>query len=147
MRCLMDIRDDELRRETDRFYQPRDPSTFRHMRCKCDVDPVEPQRLPGASGCVCPICGAHCKKCSGFWVQRSEPCFHRTLRRALDLIDRGNRFKKRPPDYVRMGEDEIDVLREKVLGEDSNHMVHQIIDPGPPLRVYGVVVIADKRRL
>lgn len=146
MRCLMDIRDEELRRETERFHQPRDPSEFRRMKCRCDVDPVEPPREPGESGCVCPRCDARCKECNGFFAIKAEACFYKTLARARDLIMRGVYFRKHPPGFIRMSEDEIAALVEKVSGEEPGHWSRQYVDPGPPVSVYGVVVIPDKRR-
>ena len=134
MHCKMDV-DDHFR---------TDPAAYRRMGCGCAVDPAPPEV---SFGCRCPSCGATCQECPGFgYAEPPQRRFHHVLSRIRSQVRRRERRRGNPPCYVRVTEADIRVLLRKRLAEDPDHWIHRVIDLGPPLRIYDVITIADRRR-
>lgn len=122
-----------------------DPADYRRMGCECAVEPCAPAV---SFGCLCPSCGATCKDCPGFgYAEPPQRKFHHILSRIRSQIRRRERRRGHPPCYVRVVEADIRVLLRKRLSEEADHWIHSHIDLGPPLRIYDVIVIADRRKL
>lgn len=135
MFCKMDV-DDLLRARLG--MKPR------LMACRCQVPP-EPPRVD--FGCFCPRCGAACKECSGFGhVRPPEKNFHQVMTRVRGLIGRHVRTRGQPPGFVRLAQDEVDALTRKRTVEADDHWIVDYVDLGPPLRLFDVIVVVDRRR-
>lgn len=116
----------------------------RRMGCRCAASPVAPST---DRGCICSKCGARCKECIGFGFAAPPPRrFHRIMSRIRSQIRRRTSLSGSPPGFVRIHLDEINVLLSKVEGEDAGHWAAQFVDPGPPMRVFDVIIIRDRRR-
>jgi hypothetical protein len=125
----------------DDFVLPRD---YRTMACDCRVNPSPPLVL---SGCRCTSCNATCRECPGYgFVQAPEKRFHQILTRVRSMIRRRVRIKGSPPGYVRLSNNEIRVLVRKRRAEDSGHWINDYVDLGPPIRVFDVLVVPDRRK-
>lgn len=131
MYCLMDVNDPIIRE-------------YRIRRCACTLIPARPKQ---GAGCVCPRCGKTCRQCSGHgWVERSTKQFHRILSAVRAEIARRVRTRGHPPGYVRLSAVEIEVLLNKQVNEEAGHWIAGYVDPGPPLRVFDVLIVCDRRR-
>jgi hypothetical protein len=126
----------------DEFF--RDPTAYRRMGCSCASEPGAPAT---AHGCVCTGCGARCLECPGFgYAQAPEKRFHQILSRARSIIRRKVRTRGRPPGYLRLTVDEIRVLVRKRRAEDPQHWINEYVDLGPPVRLFDVIVVIDRRK-
>lgn len=116
----------------------------RLMKCNCKSIPIAPRV---DFGCQCPMCKSKCKKCPGFGY--STPPLkrvHQILSRVRSQIKRRTRSKGCPPGYVRLTIIEIRLLLRKYRNEDCDHWIREFVEPGPPVRIYGVIVVVDRRR-
>lgn len=133
MYCKMDV-DDNL----------ADPRFWRKMACECGEKPTAPRM---AHGCLCPACAKQCFECPGFgFAQEPEKRFIKILTHVRSVIRRRVRTVGRPPGYVRLTTAEIRVLVRKRRAEDSDHWINDYVDVGPPVRVFDVIVVEDRRR-
>lgn len=118
--------------------------TPRVVGCRCRAGTVRPRV---GLGCTCAACKHHCKLCSGFGSQNQvavisvNSILTKVHRRASQLLAVG-----RPLPFVRITTDEILAIMRKVSNEDSSHYIHEMVDPGPPMRVFGVLVVEDWRK-
>lgn len=134
MYCKMDV-DDEF---------VRDISAYRVVGCECLVNPVAPAK---GCGCKCSTCGKQCKGCIGFgFPAPPTKRVHEVLGRIRSRIKRQRRNRGRPPGYVRLVSTDVRALLRKWRSEESEHWIRGIVDPGPPVRVFDVIVIVDRRR-
>lgn len=132
MFCNMDV-DDNL----------ADPRNFRKMACACDSKPTPPLV---AFGCRCELCGSTCRECPGFgFASPPEKNCQQILTRVRSIIRRRFRKVGHPPGYVRLTRNEIRVLTRKRRAETRGHWIHEYVDPGPPVRVFDVIVVVDRR--
>jgi len=123
----------------------RDPAEYRLRGCGCASEPTPPRI---GSGCVCPDCASACRACLGFGfsvppVRRA----HQILSSVGTFVRRQVRARGAPPEFVRLVPAEIRVLLDKIEGEEEGHRIREWVDPGPPPRVYGVLVVEDRRRV
>jgi hypothetical protein len=116
----------------------------RKMACACAARP-EPSTVD--CGCVCGACGASCRECPGFgYAAPPVKRVHQILSRVRSQIRRRTRTRGHPPGFVRLTRIEIRLLLRKRKGEEVDHWIRDFVDPGPPVRVYDVIVVADRRR-
>jgi hypothetical protein len=116
----------------------------RLMKCSCKSIPTAPKV---DYGCQCPSCKSKCKKCPGFGY--STPPLkrvHQILSRVRSQIKRSDRSKGHPPGFIRLSIIEIRLLLRKHHNEDNDHWIRDIVEPGPPVKIYGVIVVEDRRR-
>jgi hypothetical protein len=133
MFCKMDV--------DDGFAQPR---TWRRMACGCAERPVA---VEVEHGCRCPSCSSQCRECPGFgFAEVPERKFLQILRRIRSVIRRGVRRRGRPPGFVRLAVEDVRVIGRKRRAEDRDHWIHDYVEPGPPLRIFDVMIVTDKRR-
>lgn len=133
MYCKMDV--------DDGFAVPGD---YRKMACGCEALPSVPLV---ACGCRCDDCGATCRECPGFgFAQAPEKHYHQILSRVRSIIRRRVRSHGRPPGFVRLDRNEIRVLVRKRRAEDRDHWIRMYVDVGPPVRVFDVIVVIDRRK-
>jgi hypothetical protein len=133
MYCKMDVDDDRA-----------DPRLARLMACECPALPTKPTV---ECGCLCPSCGSQCKECPGFgFAQAPEKRFLEILTRVRSIIRRRVRTGGRPPGFVRLARAEIRVLVRKRRAEDPDHWINEYVDLGPPVRVFDVLVVTDRRK-
>lgn len=143
MRCLMDVRDDEIQAEQNPRYQRRDPSTFRRLGCGCDVQP-EPSRYD--YGCRCPDCGKTCRECPGHgWVIKPTQKWSDVVVSVKNKIRSSMRRTGAPPPMLRLSQTEIDVVVAKWHNEDDDHHVKLYVNPGPPLRIFDIPVVQEPK--
>jgi len=122
----------------------RDPEEYRRMTCECETPPAPPEV---SFGCRCPSCGAQCRECSGFgYAAPPIRRVHQILSYVRSQIRRRVRTRGHPPGYVRLTRDEIRVLQRKRRLEDVDHWIHEYVDVGPPVRVFDVIVVVDRRK-
>lgn len=134
MYCKMDVDD---HRFPDRRY-------WRKRACDCPTLPAAPLVR---HGCRCEECGARCLECPGFgFAQAPEKHFHQILSRVRSIIRRRVRSRGRPPGFVRLPIAEIRVLVRKRRAEDQAHWINEYVDLGPPVRIFDVIVVADRRK-
>lgn len=134
MNCKLDV-DDVLRERLG--------LVPRRMECACARDPL-PVRV--GHGCLCSGCGAQCTECPGYgYAQAPEKRFHQILSRVRTTINRRLKVRGRPPGFVRLPAADIGVLVRKRRSEEGDHWIHAYVDVGPPVRVFDVIVIADRR--
>lgn len=132
MFCKMDVDD-----------RCADPRLWRKMACDCPALPTPPIVR---HGCLCP-CGAQCLECPGFgYAQAPEKRFHQILSRVRSVIRRRVRTRGRPPGYVRLSREEIRVLVRKRRAEDADHWICDYVEVGPPVRIFDVIVVTDRRK-
>jgi hypothetical protein len=132
MYCKMDV--------DDRYADPRH---WRTMACGCAESPTAPTT---AHGCRCPACAAQCLECPGFgYAQAPEKRFHEILTHVRSVIRRRVRRCGRPPGFVRLARPEIRVLVRKRRAEDPDHWINDYVELGPPVRVFDVLVVTDRR--
>jgi hypothetical protein len=133
MFCKMDYDDDFL----------ADPSGYRRMACACAAAPAAPLV---SFGCRCEACDSTCRECPGFgFAAPPERNCQQILSRVRAVINRRVRSNRRPPGFVRLSRNEIRVLVRKRRAEARSHWIHEYVDPGPPVRVFDVLVIVDRR--
>jgi hypothetical protein len=135
MYCQMDVADEFLRAH---------PHLYRRRGCGCAVLPVPP--LVG-SGCRCAACGARCTQCLGFGY--AAPPIKRVaqiLSRVRSQIRRRTRQRGFPPGFVRLTCFDVRALLRKLEAEDATHWIHTYVDAGPPVRVFDVLIVTDRRR-
>lgn len=121
-----------------------EPATWRNRVCACVSMPIRPGQF---HGCLCPLCGAQCKECTGFGFAKAPPRrFHQILSRVRSQINRRMRVRGAPPGYVRLNENEIGTILRKFSEEDQAHWINEYVDPGPPLRIFDVIIIRDRRK-
>lgn len=134
MYCKMDV-DDPFR---------LDPLEYRRIGCGCAVDPT-PSTVE--HGCVCPSCSARCLECPGFgYTQIPEKKFYQILSHARSIVRRKVRTRGRPPGFLRLTVEEIRVLIRKRRAEDPDHWINEYVDLGPPVRIFDVPVVVDRRK-
>jgi len=61
-------------------------------------------------------------------------------------VKRFTRLRGRPPGYVRLEEHDARELTRKWEMEAETHWIREYVDPGPPLRVFDLIVVIDRRR-
>jgi hypothetical protein len=133
MFCKMDV--------DDRFLS--DAAEYRQMVCGCDLPPSPPLV---DCGCRCGACGATCRECPGFgFASPPERNCQEILSRVRAVINRRCRAIRRPPGFVRLGDNEVRQLLRKRRAEDRTHWIHEYVEPGPPVRVFDVLVVIDRR--
>lgn len=121
-----------------------DPSRYRRRACGCGSFP-EPPRT--GAGCRCPVCGADCRLCGGFGVLApSAVRVHRILSRVRSQLRRRTRLTGRPPGFVRLAPTEVRALLGKREAEETGHWIRDYVEPGPPLRVFDVIIVVDGRK-
>lgn len=141
VRCLIDIRDDEVRADREQTYRRRDPSTFRRMGCGCDSDPV---RVRHDHGCRCSSCGEVCRECPGMgWARPQRPRAHKVIDRVRKLIRLGTENRGAPPEILRLTRKEIGSVVHKWHEDDEDNEIRKIVDVGPPLRIYNTVIVEE----
>lgn len=119
------------------------PGTYRKMACRCDALPAPPLV---AFGCRCDSCGTPCRECPGFgFASPPERNCQQILSRARAVINRQVRVRGRPPGYIRLSWNEIRVLMRKRRAETRDHWICEYVDPGPPVRLFDVIVVVDRR--
>lgn len=134
MWCKMDV---------DDAFVP-DPREWRRIGCDCAAVPV-PALV--AFGCRCDACGATCRECPGFgYVAPPARSCQEILSRVAAGINRRVRSRGRPPGYVRLAGSEVGVLLRKRRVESADHWIRECVDPGPPVRVFDVLVVVDRRQ-
>ncbi len=112
--------------------------------CNCKSKPIPPKE---DYGCLCESCGAKCKKCPGFgYTVPPLKRVHQILSRIRSHIKRRTKIKGNPPGYIRLTLAEKRLLLRKYNNEDSDHWIKGFIEPGPPVRIFGVIVVNDRRR-
>jgi len=117
---------------------------LRKMACDC---PTPPDRPLVDRGCRCPSCGATCKECPGYgYASPPVKRVHQILSRVRSQIRRRTRVRGNPPGFVRLTMIEIRLLLRKRRNEETHHWIRDFVDPGPPVRVYDVIVVVDRRR-
>lgn len=122
----------------------RDPGDCRRMGCDCRSIPTAPEV---DYGCLCPDCGATCLECVGFgYAAPPVRKFHQILSRVRGQIRRRTRVRGNPPGYVRLSEGEIGVILRKRTEEDEGHWIHEVVELGPPMRIFDVIVVRDRRK-
>ena len=120
-----------------------DPRLWRKMVCDCEALPGPPNVR---HGCLC-ACGAQCLECPGWgYAQAPEKRFHQILSRVRSVIRRRVRTRGSPPGFVRLSKQEIRVLVRKRRAEDSDHWICDYVDIGPPVRIFDVIVVRDRRK-
>lgn len=137
--CKMDVDDDFLRTRGD-------PDLFRRRGCRCTALPVQPEH---GFGCVCGKCGARCTKCPGFGnVGDRVRRFYAIMDSVLAQIKQRVRRGRPDPGFVRLSVREIQVVVSKIQREDRGHwsVREEYVDLGPPLRIYEVYVVEDRRK-
>jgi len=134
MYCKMDL--------DDAFVMERmEPRT---RACACKSVPVASST---SYGCVCPVCRSECRECPGFgYAAPPKKRVHQILSRVRGQIRRRMRIHGRPPGFVRLTFLEIRQLLRKRSAEEADHWIRDFVEPGPPLRVYDVIVVTDRRR-
>ena len=116
----------------------------RRMACGC-VSRPEPPKVD--FGCLCSSCGAQCRECPGFgFAAPPVKRVHQILSRVRSQIRRRTRVRGHPPGFVRLTRIEIRLLLRKRKAELFDHWIRDFVEPGPPVRVYDVIVVADRRR-
>ncbi len=134
MFCKMDVDDNLL----------PDPREYRLRGCKCVVDPGPPLV---EYGCICTSCDTKCRKCPGFgYAKAPEKRFYQILSRARSVIRRKVRTCGRTPGYLRLSNAEVRVLIRKRNAEDPDHWINECFEVGPPVRIYDVIVVVDRRK-
>lgn len=134
MRCRMDDEDEWCTLS----------GQFRRRGCSCVVSPIPPET---GIGCQCPRCGSTCRKCPGFGFAQPQPRRpHRIVSAVRSQIKRLVRLRGSPPGFVRLAPVEVEALLRKLGDEDVDHWIHQVVDAGPPLRVFDVLIVRDRRR-
>ncbi len=132
MFCKMDVDDDFAT-----------PDVYRRMACACAANPAAPLV---SFGCRCEACDATCRECPGFgFAAPPERNCQQILSRVRAVINRRSRSNRRPPGFVRLSKSEIRVLVRKRRAESRGHWIHEYVDPGPPVRVFDVLVVVDRR--
>lgn len=135
------------------------------MYCKMDVDDIfvltqnlEPRRMACECaaapapvlvdhGCRCTACGKQCRECPGFGHAAPQvKRVHQILSRVRSQIRRRTRTRGHPPGFVRLSRIEIRLLLRKRKHEEEDHWIRAFVEPGPPVRVYDVIVVTDRRR-
>ncbi len=116
----------------------------RVLACRCLADPG-PRRI--GAGCRCTRCGAECGECAGFGVYGVAPRrFHAILASVKASVNRKVRTSGRPPGFVRLRREEVEVVLAKYSAEDEDHWIRSHVEVGPPLTIYGVIVVTDRRK-
>lgn len=116
----------------------------RLMGCSCQAVPEPPEV---DHGCLCPSCSSQCKECIGFgYAAPPVKRFHQILSRVRSQIRRRVRVRGNPPGFVRLSEEEIRVILRKRTSEDEDHWVRDFVELGPPIRVFDVIVVRDRRK-
>ncbi len=122
----------------------RDSSAYRIKGCACTVDPVAPKI---GCGCRCPECGKHCRGCVGFgFTAPPTKRVHEILGRIRTRIKRHRKSRGRPPGYVRLEGIDVRALLQKWRSEGSEHWIRGVVDPGPPVKIFDVIVVVDRRK-
>lgn len=135
MHCKMDVDDPFL----------RDPDAYRRRGCRCGVSPIPPEV---GFGCRCPRCGKLCRRCPGFgYVLPPVRQTHQILSSIRSFIRRRVRTRGCPPGFVRLRVEEVDALLRKLAEERKGHWIRDCVEPGPPARVFDVLVVEDLRRV
>lgn len=131
--------------DVDDVFYAGDTRRFRILACDCAVLPVAPAESD--FGCVCGDCRQKCRRCSGFgYAKPPTRRFHEILTRVRSQIRQRVRIRGVPPGFVRLTHDEIDVVMRKFRAEDHGHWVRDYVAPGPPVRVFDVLVVRDSRK-
>jgi hypothetical protein len=121
-----------------------DPGSYRLRGCGCAANPTP---VSVGSGCACGDCGGKCGLCPGFgFAQAPERRFHQILSRVRSVVRRSVRTAGRPPGFVRLSLAEIRVLARKRRAEATDHWIYDYVDLGPPVRIFDVIVVADRRK-
>ena len=71
---------------------------------------------------------------------------HQILAHVRGQIRRRTRLRGHPPGFVYLKRLEISLLLRKRKAELPDHWIRDFVEIGPPVRVYGVLVVADRRR-
>lgn len=122
-----------------------DLASARKMGCQCAIEPIKPNI---DHGCQCPGCGSRCKECIGHgYAVPPVKRFHQILSRIRSQIRRRVIVKGHPPGFIRLTEAEINVILRKRMAEDEDHWVRHFVDVGPPVRVFDVLIVKDRRKL
>jgi hypothetical protein len=120
-----------------------DPRRYRKMACACAAPPAPPLV---AFGCRCEACGSPCRECPGFgFASPPEKNCQQILSRVRSLINRRVRAGGRPPGYIRLSWNEVRVLSRKRRAETREHWISEYVDLGPPVRVFDVIIVVDRR--
>lgn len=122
----------------------RDPVAYRIVRCKCAVKPLP---VKSGFGCKCSACGAVCRNCIGFgFLAAPTKRVHEVLGRIRSRINRQTKNRGRPPGYVRLVHVDVRTLLRKWRSEGEDHWIREVVDPGPPVRIFDTIVVIDRRR-
>lgn len=128
MYCKMDV-DDYFKKE----------NTYRLMNCRCKTFP---KKAKINFGCLCSRCKRTCRECIGFgWVNPPNKKVNNILRSIKTRI----RMNKKPPGFIRVRENDINILLAKRKNESEDHWIRDYVDI-KPLRIFDILVVVDRRK-
>lgn len=134
MFCKMDVEDEFLRHSR----------AWRRRTCRCAALPARPRE---SYGCRCSRCGSVCRQCPGYgYPEPPARRYHQILTYIRSRIRRRLRVHGYPPGFVRVIPEDAAALTRKRDAEAEEHWIREYVDPGPPLRVFDVLVVEDVRR-